>query len=316
MTLSLITTEFIYEQAPFPECHASTLAESQGRIVAAWFGGSYERHPDVGIWTSRREEGRWSPPVEVANGVENAETRYPCWNPVLFQPAEGPLLLFYKAGPSPQSWWGVRMTSEDGGKSWSPPERLPEGVLGPIKNKPIQLPSGDLLCPSSTETPTYSWNVHFERTSDLGRAWRSTPSLLDAGDYQAIQPTLLVHPTGRLQALCRSRQGGIVESFSEDDGETWTPLQPTGLPNPDSGIDAVTLADGRHLLVHNPTMEGRTPLSVALSRDGGNWREALVLESEPGEYSYPAVIQASDGAVHIAYTWHRRRIRYAAIDLH
>src|SRR2546421_5212940 len=93
----VLKTEFIYESAPFPECHASTIAESRGGLVAAWFGGTGERHPDVGIWVSRNEGKGWSPVVEVANGVESATVRYPCWNPVLFQPKRGPLLLFYKA---------------------------------------------------------------------------------------------------------------------------------------------------------------------------------------------------------------------------
>ena len=89
--------------------------------------------------------------IEVASGVQSATNRYPCWNPVLFQPKTGSLLLFYKVGPSPGSWWGMMMTSENGGRTWSPPRRLPDGFLGPIKNKPVQCADGDILCPSSTE---------------------------------------------------------------------------------------------------------------------------------------------------------------------
>ena len=87
------------------------------------------------------------------------------------------------------------------------------------------------------------------------------------------------------------------------------------LPNPNSGIDAVTLADGRQLLVYNHTTEGRGVLNVAVSEDGEHWQAALVLEDEPGaEFSYPAVIQTSDGLVHVTYTWKRRRIRHVVID--
>ena len=144
-------SEFIYETAPYPSCHASTIVESRGKLVAAWFGGTAERHPDVGIWVAHFENGKWAPAVEVANGVESSNVRYPCWNPVLFQPATGPLLLFYKVGPNPVDWWGMLMRSEDGGRTWSKPDRLPDGILGPIKNKPVQLSNGDILCPTSTE---------------------------------------------------------------------------------------------------------------------------------------------------------------------
>ena len=86
------------------------------------------------------------------------------------------------------------------------------------------------------------------------------------------------------------------------------------MPNPDAGIDAVTLKDSRHVLIYNPTTRGHTPLSVAVSTDGKTWTPAAVLESQPGEYSYPAVIQADDGKIHVTYTWKRERIKHAVID--
>lgn len=307
----LVRSEFVYELAPFPKCHASTLAESAGVLVAAWFGGTNEGQRDVGIWLARKEDRGWTTPVEVATG-ETADTRYPCWNPVLFQPKEGPLLLFYKVGPSPARWWGMLVTSDDGGKTWSNPRRLPEGILGPIKNKPIALGDGSLLCPSSTED--HGWQVHFERTTDLGRSWERIGPINDGVKFSAIQPTLLTYADGRIQALCRSRQKQVLESWSSDRGKTWSDLAPTALPNPSSGIDGVTLADGRQLLIYNHTPRGRTPLNLAMSPDGATWRSALVLEDQPGEYSYPAIIQTSDGLVHIAYTWKRTKIRHVVVD--
>lgn len=312
----LLGAEFIYETAPFPSCHASTLAESRGSLVAAWFGGTHEKHPDVGIWLARREGRKWTQPVEVANGAQSPAVRFPCWNPVLFQPQNGPLLLFYKVGPSPSAWWGMMMTSGDGGKTWARPTRLPLGVLGPIKNKPVQLPGGDLLCPSSGEQN--GWRVHFERTSDLGRTWltiRPAAGSESAAAIDAIQPSILVHGPNRLQALGRTRQGRVFETWSEDGGESWTPLALTALPNPNSGTDAVTLRDGRHLLVYNATPKGRSPLNLAVSRDGRQWEAALVLENEQGaEFSYPAIIQTADGLVHVSYTWKRQRIKHTVMD--
>ena len=309
----VIDSEFIYESAPFPSCHASTLEETADGLIAAWFGGTHERHPDVGIWISHRRAGQWSEPVEVASGVVAGGERYPTWNPVLFQPRTGPLLLFYKVGPSPQEWWGMVIESNDGGRSWSTPNRLPEGILGPIKNKPVQLASGDILSPTSSEHD--GWRVHFERSTDGGKTWEATPPQNDGMSIQAIQPSILIHNDGRLQAVGRTRENRVFEIWSEDGGKTWGELTLTALPNPSAGTDAVTLADGRHLLVYNHTAKGRSPLNVAISADGVVWRAALQLEDAPGkEFSYPAVIQTSDGLVHITYTWHRKRIKHVVID--
>lgn len=315
----IIKSQFIYEKAPFPECHASTIVETDGGLVAAWFGGTEEGNRDVGIWLSRLADGRWTEPVEVANGVQTDSkkakpqpTRYPCWNPVLFQPREGPLLLFYKVGPSPKEWWGMLITSGDGGKSWSQPRRLPDGILGPIKNKPIQLGSGDILSGSSTEHA--GWRVHFERSADGGKTWQATPPVNDGKKIGAIQPSILRHGENRLQALGRTQQRRIFEIWSEDGGRTWSEMTLTNIPHPNSGIDAVTFADGRHLMVYNHTNRGRSPLNVAVSKDGRTWQAAVVLEDQPGEYSYPAVIQTSDGLVHVTYTWKRQRVRHAVLD--
>jgi len=306
--------EFIYETAPFPSCHASTIAEVKGGLVTAWFGGTGERHPDVGIWVSRHVGGKWTVPVEVANGVGFATNRLPCWNPVLFQPKRGPLLLFYKVGPSPRTWWGMMMTSDDGGGTWSPATRLPDGILGPIKNKPVQLSNGDLLCPSSTEGAD-GWRVHFERTPDLGKTWKTTGPLNDGKTLGTIQPSILFHGRRKLQALGRTKQGWVFQTWSQNGGKTWGEVTLTDLPNPNSGTDAVTLKDGRHLLVYNPTRNGRSPLGVAVSRDGRKWQAALVLENTPeAEFSYPAVIQARDRLVHITYTWKRERIKHVVVD--
>jgi len=308
----MVSREFIYEQGPPPRCHASTLAESGGVLVAAWFGGTDEGHKDVGIWVSCKHGEKWSPPVEVADGVQHADKRYPCWNPVLFQPHDGPLLLFYKAGPNPRQWWGMLMTSSDHGASWSDPCRLPEDIAGPIKNKPVELADGVLLCPSSTEN--HGWRVHFELTSDNGHAWRRVGPINDGKTFGAIQPTILVHGDGRLQALCRTKQHTIAQTFSSDGGLHWEAMTATSLPNNNSGIDAVTLANGRHLLVYNHTVRGRSPLNVAISSDGVHWKAALVLENQPGEYSYPAIVQTSDGLVHTTYTWKRDLVRHVVID--
>ncbi len=306
---------FVYERAPFRSAHASTLAESGGSLVCAWFGGSREGASDVAIWLARLEGGIWSEPACVATGEGTGGARYPCWNPVLFQGGDGALLLFYKVGPGPAGWWGMVRESRDGGSTWGEAKRLPDGILGPIKNKPLLLPDGTLVSPSSTEEADgrRRWRVHFELSADGGKSWSRTGPAAPA-EIDAIQPAILVHRDGSLQALGRTRSGRIFSTLSGDGGRTWSELELTGLPNPNSGIDAVTLRDGRHLLVYNHSERERSPLNLALSEDGRRWRAALALERDPGEYSYPAVIQAKDGLVHITYTWRRQRIRHLVVD--
>ncbi|HEX5222698.1 MAG TPA: sialidase family protein [Verrucomicrobiae bacterium] len=311
-------SEFIYETAPFPSCHASTIVETRSGLVAAWFGGTAERNPDVCIYVSRHVDGKWSPPAEVANGVGFGEKRLPTWNPVLFQPKTGPLMLFYKVGPSPSTWWGMLTTSTDDGKTWSTPRRLPDGILGPIKNKPVQLPNGDILSGTSTERED-GWRVHFERSTDGGQTWTATAPLNDGKEIAAIQPSILFHGKNKLQAIGRTKQNRLFEIWSSDGGKKWSKMKLTEMPNPNSGTDALTLKDGRQLLVynHNPNYKGRSPLNVAVSKDGKEWQAALVLEDEPGApngFSYPAVIQTSDGLVHITYTWRREKIKHTVVD--
>ncbi len=321
----IVRSEFIYQSAPFPSCHASTLAETSDGLVAAWFGGTAEKNPDVGIWVSRHRGNAWTAPVEVANGIQyqrdNAQPyRHPCWNPVLVQPSSGPLLLFYKVGPDPQSWWGMLTTSNDAGKTWSTPSRLPEQIDGPVKNKPVTMPDGTILCGCSTEFE--GWRVHFERTNDFGKTWSRTPVVNDGKQIAAIQPSILFLGGDRLLAIGRSRQNKLFEIESTDGGKTWGKMALGSLPNPNSGTDALTLKDGRHLIVYNhvPGEPGRwggkrSPLNLAISQNGRDWQAALVLENEPGkEFSYPAIIQTNDGLVHITYTWKRQRVKHVVVD--
>lgn len=318
---AVVKSEFIYQQddVSFPSCHASTIVATKEGLVAAWFGGTYEKHPDVGIWLSRNINGEWTAPIEVANGIQHSGLRYPTWNPVLFDYGDE-LFLFYKIGPTPQSWWGAFMVSNDNGKTWSRSIRLPEEILGPIKNKPELLSNGFLICPTSSEHE--GWQVYMEFTNDRGRTWERTDPINDGVDIVAIQPSILKHPGGRLQILCRSINKKILTAWSDDNGRTWSELEPIDLPNPNSGTDAVTLKDGRHVLVYNhiePDSDwgDRNILNIAISNDGLNWVEAALLENDidsDGEYSYPAVIQSNDGMIHITYTWNRKMIKYVKID--
>ena len=320
----VVSEEFVFTKASFPQCHASTICETSRGLVVAWFGGTKEKDKDVGIWVSYHDGSRWSGPKEWANGIQHSQLRYPCWNPVLFQPqGNQPLLLFFKVGPDPRSWWGEMLVSYDRGRTFRDRVRLPESIDGPVRCKPIELPDGTLLAGSSTEYD--GWRVHFEKT-DLDRGlpsdeWERVGPINSKEEFNAIQPTLLEHADGRLQALCRTQEGVISTTFSDDLGETWSKMTATNLPNPNSGIDAVSLQDGRHLLIYNHLGSGSTGwgrrglLNLAISEDGITWKKAGTLEREANaEFSYPAMIQTEDGLIHISYTWKRQRIKHVVVN--
>ncbi|WP_442591117.1 sialidase family protein [Pedobacter sp. AW31-3R] len=316
----VLVNEFLYDQASFPSCHSATLAETPTGLVASFFGGTKERNPDVEIYICRRVDGKWTAPYSVANGIQENGKRLPTWNPVLYQVPGGELLLFYKIGPKPSEWWGMMRTSADGGKTWSDARKLPDGFIGPVKNKPVLLSNGNLICPSSTEGN--GWKLHFEVTPDFGKTWRKIGPINEAKVIGAIQPSILDHGNGKLQLLARSRNRALISAYSNDNGETWSPLEKTSLPNNNSGTDAVTLKDGRDVLVYNHVLPPgdlakgpRTPLNVAISKDDKKWDAALILEDSPiSQYSYPAVIQTKDGLLHFIYTWRRQKIKHVVVD--
>lgn len=143
------------------------------------------------------------------------------------------------------------MTKEKPGQN---PAKLGKGpfdhLLGPIKNKPVQFEDGTIFCPSSSEFND-KWKVHFEISKDMGQTWQVIGPINDGIEYDAIQPSVLFHPDGKMQVLCRTKQVVISQSWSEDGGKSWSNMETTMLPNPNSGIDAVTLRDGRHILAYN-----------------------------------------------------------------
>ena len=311
--LEILDAEFIYEKASFLSCHASTIVETDKSLLAAWFGGTYEAHPDVCIYLSSNTNGKWSEPVLVADGVMNDTLRYPCWNPVLFKRNNGDVILYYKVGPGPQQWWGLYKVSHDNGQTWSEATHIPDRLLGPIKNKPVKLPNGRILYPTSFET-LKEWNVYVETSAQDLNHWRKTE--IDNSGFNAIQPTILFYKDGSIQMLCRSKEKRIVETWSKDQGKTWTPIQATSLPNNNSGIDAVSLDNGLQLLICNPIEKGRNKLAVLASVDGKNWNDLIVLEYQPeGEFSYPAIIRGNDGTIHITYTYNRGKIKYIHLKI-
>jgi predicted neuraminidase len=331
-----------------PDNHASTIVElKHGDVMAAWFAGTREGAPDVAIYGARLHNGVWGAPVELARAQGVA-----CWNPVLFHTVDGRLWLYYKYGHSPSTWHGARKFSTDEGRTWSAEEDLPTGFLGPIKDKPLVLPDGAIVSGSSVESG--NWTAWIERSTDNGATWTkfgpiTVPEAIDIPNAAAraaasertapaavansgvttkiyppssrtvgiIQPSVVSMGGHHLRfyARSRTRASRIAVADSLDDGKTWGPVHFIDLPNPNSGIDAVRLRDGRIVLAFNNSYNRRTPLNLAVSADGEHFRIFKTLEDGPGQYSYPAIIQATNGDLLITYSWRRQTIKFVRSPL-
>ncbi|WP_166333505.1 sialidase family protein [Sphingobacterium chungjuense] len=315
--------EFLFkEKSFFDQCHASTLEETKdGVLISSWFGGSHEGNKDVVIYGTRKVNGKWDDPKVWADGKVNDTLQYPCWNPVLFRAKnEQRICLYYKVGPNPREWWGMVKTSEDGGKTWAAPRRLPDGILGPIKNKPLQLTGGDIISPSSVELSEERWLSHVEISTDQQKTWKLYP-IDHPSDLNTIQPSVVEYEDGKLQVFCRSKEGVVTTATSLDQGRTWSTMQRTNLVNPNSGTDVIRVKD-LLFIVYNPDIpgkdwwEGRTKLRLACSEDGQNWHDIFTFEDEEkGEFSYPTIMQTSDGLIHVSYTHNRKNIRHFALQI-
>ena len=328
-----------------PDSHASTLVELRnGDILVAYFSGPWEGDSHVKIYGARLHQGSWSEPFELARTKGVA-----CWNPVLFHTQDGKLWLYYKTGTHPSTWTGLRKVSTDEGQTWSSAEALPEGILGPVKDKPFILSNGTIISGSSVEHG--SWDVWIERSSDGGKSWtKAGPITLNETEDQPdaeflaanqrapdgpdaavktklyvpasktvgiIQPTIveLAPHHLRLFARSKSRAARIAVADSMDDGKNWTQARFLALPNPNSGLDAVRLRDGRIVLIYNHSTNARTPLVLAVSRDGEHFMRFRTLEDGPGQYSYPAIVQAANGDLLMTYSWRRKTIKFVRLPL-
>ncbi len=303
-------SEYILRNPPFKFCHAPTIASTAHGLLVSWFAGNREGHKNTTIWISSYKDGTWSEAKEIISGRQVSGRSFACWNPVLHTKGNGEILLFYKTGVSPSKWQGALMVSNDDGESWSNPKHLPPGIYGPTKNKLLELDNDILLCPSSDEQFD-NWSIQFE--SFQHQKWRVS-TVPNPQSLSCIQPTLLRHKNNVIQALCRTENRAIAETWSYDNGNTWSNLTATQLPNPNSAIDAVSLSVDKHLLVYNNTDTGRSSLTVAMSRDGKRWYNIYCLENGIGEFSYPSIINEGN-TIHMVYSCNRENIKYVSIDL-
>lgn len=338
MKIVELVKEFVFEdERDFDSAHAATIlaTRDEGTLIA-WFGGSWEKDPNVAIWTSKKNGDTWTKPKKVA------ETRGTAlWNPVLFELDADTIVLYFKQGATIPEWRTFYLVSKDCGNTWSNPRELVEGDKtggrGPVKNKPIRLKNGNIAAPASLEGET--WDACVDISEDNGQTWNMgglvpirrvgyNPQMIDRPYNRnycygkgIIQPTLWEDANEHLHMLTRSTSSTIFRSDSVDGGKTWCTAYATALPNNNSGIDLVKLPNGTLVLAYNATgnlpnyYKGpRTPLTLAYSEDNGDtWKELCVLEDGRGAFAYPSIICNENNEILVTYSWNRERVVFCKI---
>jgi predicted neuraminidase len=294
--------------------HPSAITElANGDLFLAWYGGDGEYKPGTAVYGSRRAAhvDKWSAPAVLAR-----DPFYSVGNPVVWQAPDGVVWLWYVIRPG-ATWSTSRIAvkiSTDGAKTWSDSSvaNFEEGTM--VRGKPIVLAEGDYLLPVWKETgfdpevvgaDTASF---FMRYNPQTKAW--TESTRIHGPVGALQPAVAALSASDLVTYCRrgggygaGSKGFIVRSESHDGGKTWAPGKETEIPNPNAAIDLVRLHNGHLLLVYNDSMTNRTPLTVALSTDGGKtYSQKRNIAEGRNDFAYPYAIQTRDGRIHVVFT--------------
>ena len=303
----------IFAEAPFAECHASTLAQTPQGWAAAWFGGTHEKHPDVGIWLSLRDgDGPWSAPERIAKIDETAH-----WNPVLFGDPSGTLHLWFKTGSEIPHWKTFTQTSY----GWR--ANLERGAGVGSGRRDGRTRAGEEQADSCSRME-HCWRAH-RASKEPGR--RSSTAPRTAARPGRGRRTSIERRSGRstgafnrrsgslqpgiVHALVRSSCGFLARADSTDGGRTWSPLYDSGLPNNNSGIDLARLPDGTLALIYNPVSDdwgARSPLRVSLSFDNGKtWPDLPGFGSPSQAVSSPIPPSSPSGESELAvtYTWKR-----------
>lgn len=302
------SSELLFESiTDVPAHHCSTIAEApNGDLLVVWYGGSFESADDQTLFLSRRNKGDrfWSSPqVLIRNSLQ------PPGNAVVFHAGNHRLIIVWARMDASRplrrggGWGQTRLmyrTSQDNGVTWTEDRPFLDGLLEGVRNVPIVRSDGSLLLPLGHG---------FAASHDEGKTWERLGEVSGGS-----QPTVIEREDGCILTLLR-RGPYIMESESRDGGRNWTTVRPTGLKNPDAGIAMTRLRGGSLVLVFNNSSSARTPLSVTRSGDEGKtWETPLALESNPGEYSYPCVIQTSDGRIHMTYTFRRYSIKHIELN--
>jgi predicted neuraminidase len=306
----LFQAEFIFEPCQsLPMNHGSMLAEMpDGDILCAWYAGSEEGARDVKIYAARLAKGSraWSEPEVIADTADRSEG-----NPMLFVDDKGKVWLYFVTIHG-LGWSMAKMkyaVSEDGGRTFGPVKLFRDNYGWMTRNHILRLESGTLLMPLYHESLRYSF---FMRSTDGGETWQKAGRIKSRPGN--LQPAIVELDEGTVLALMRTwgNNGKTWRAMSKDEGLTWSEAVEINIKNPRSATDMVRLSNGHLVIAFNNSTDRRTPLTVALSEDEGKtWPYLRDLETDEGRFSYPSLIQASDGMIHITYTYRRITIKHA-----
>jgi len=309
---------------------ASICESLDGKLAAVWYSGSRVGAKDVKIFFTSCVPERgipWSKPrVLVSRETASKElNRYvkKVGNPVIFSDLKGEMWLIYvtiSIGGWSCSSLNVK-TSNDGGITWTPSRRIPlspfYNVSELVKNKPLSLKDGGLMLPIYHEClGKFPEMLHIRRhPSKQGIAWLKARI---TGGRSFIQPAMVALGPSSAAVFLRSclEERAVTRAVTTNGGNTWSETLTLDLPNPDSGLDALLLPDGRILLVFNDSKDNRENLTLAISSDDGiNWTRVATLECTPyARYSYPYIILDQKERVHLVYTWRDKRIKHVIIN--
>jgi predicted neuraminidase len=315
------SSELIFESIPgAPVHHASSIVEApNGDLLVSWYGGSYESSDDEALFLARKRKGErnWdtprmllrNPTAPVGNAVIFVDQRKRIW--IVWGRLEATQPLIAHTG-----WERTRLfyrISDDDGSTWSEDKLIPMDTTGWLpRNLPVHLSTGELVLPLSDERNNRDLSF-FVITKDAGATWVRSANVPNA-QSQGEQPTVAQRRDGSLLAFLRTGPR-LLQSESFDRGMTWSPAKLTEFKNPDAAISLRALRNGNLILAWNNQERGRSPLHIARSTDDGKtWSNPLMLESNPGEYSYPSVFQSSDGLIHVVYTYRRYSIKHVVFN--
>ncbi|WP_425347638.1 sialidase family protein [Sinorhizobium mexicanum] len=362
-----VDREEAFLHSPKIHNHAPFLAFlPDGSLACAWFAGTLEGKSDISIHLSTLAPGSstWSETVQVSDDPERSEQ-----NPMIFVRPDGGVSLFHTAQPSGnQDESRVRerpLTLENGKIASGPAHDLGLAAGTFIRATIVRRDDGAWMLPLflCNPRPGARWTGTHDTaavaiSSDEGANW----SVIDVPQsHGCVHMTIVPLDGNEMVAFYRRRQADFVyRSTSRDGGRSWTAPEATDVPNNNSSIAAVRLADGRVALLcnpvssatssdrreslydelgeedHRPNAEGgikpiwgvpRAPLTLCVSTDGGRTfplRRVVEdgfgtclsnnsLDGRNHELSYPALLEDGEGSLHIAFTFHRRAIKYVRL---
>jgi len=305
------------------EAHSASIAITDGKPVAVWYGGTEEGHRDVAIFSSSFDR-KWSSPLVIADrySTEQALGRYirKVGNPNLYSWPDGRLGLYY-VSVSIGGWAASSinyMESIDQGVQWTSPIRL---VTSPFLNiSTLVRTKGLPLSDGGVQLPVYhEFLGKFSETLTLSSDLTVMDKVRISRGKYSLQPAITNLDESSAIGLLRysgDPPGRVLSVFSEDSGAHWSTPVRTELPNPDSAVSIINLENGYLLLALNDLEDGRHRLSLAMG-SADEWTIVKVLEEETAtnldheyEYSYPSMTIDPDGFIHLVYTWNQKRIKH------